>query len=140
MTQYYPLCYSIAGTDSAPIIVRVGTTSDGRGALARVMSHARDGYLVYTPSLIVEELTYDPSAELIGLEDVAERANSLEARMAQMRVPIAYLEDPDSYDTEEEDWEEYDTPDYEESCQGLPLYEDVPPPSYEVAILSPPAY
>lgn len=39
-----------------------------------------------------------------------------------------------------EDWEEFTPPEYEESCQGLPLYEDVPPPAYDVAILSPPAY
>lgn len=140
MAQYYPLCYSIAGTETAdPIVIRFGER-DGRTIIVRVMSHTRDGYLVYTPELIQDELPYDPAQDVLGLEGVAERANSLEAQLAQMQVPIAYLEDPDSYDTEDEDWEEYDAPEYEESCQGLPLYEDVPPPPYEVAILSPPAY
>ena len=46
-------------------------------------------------------------------------------------------EDEGEYDAE---WEEYEIPAYEESIFGLPLYEDVPPPPYEVAILSPPAY
>jgi hypothetical protein len=43
-------------------------------------------------------------------------------------------------DASEDEFEDYDTPDYEDSCIGLIRYEDVPPPSYDVAIMSPPAY
>lgn len=50
--------------------------------------------------------------------------------------------DESEYDESELDghWESFFPPEYEESCQGLPRYEDVPPPSYSDAILTPPMY
>lgn len=50
------------------------------------------------------------------------------------------LEDSEDEGESEDEWEDYDSPDYEEAVVGLPLYEDVPPPPYEEAIQSPPAY
>jgi hypothetical protein len=45
-------------------------------------------------------------------------------------------------DSEDEgEWEDYESPEYDnDPLNAAPRYEDVPPPSYEVALLSPPAY
>jgi hypothetical protein len=41
----------------------------------------------------------------------------------------------------EEDWDEYTPPEYDDDLMNRsPRYEDVPPPSYSVAILTPPMY
>lgn len=46
----------------------------------------------------------------------------------------------DETETEDE-WEDYDPPEYDDDLANrAPRYEDVPPPSYNQAILTPPAY
>jgi hypothetical protein len=108
--------------------------------MSRVWSVVRDDHLVYTPNLILEDLEYDPAQGLWSLDGIATFANT---SGTQMRAPLDYLDDPESYDDElqEGDWDEFTPPEYDDDLMNrAPSYEDIPPPSYDQAILTPPAY
>lgn len=91
-----------------------------------VMTRLEAGYTALVPDAWIRDPTtaIDPELE----EDDESETES------------EYAESEYEEDTDAEDWEEYAPPEYEQSCQGLPRYEDIPPPSYLVAIMSPPMY